>query len=107
MNNTEKILLEYFKIANVNTMNEFKNTIFYSYYLDEIKKKDKKKIAILKSKELLHKEQVFECSKCHHEIGYIIMGSRFVLPLNTLDFKNKILTVACICGETNIFTIDL
>lgn len=99
--NLSVIAMDYLKVANVNTMRELKNTVYWEYYLNETNRI--LKIDTSEKKENKPLENELLCSQCKGTLGF----KQDNLYLIEDDFKfmnNGIeMTILCKCGIKNIF----
>lgn len=99
--NLSIIAMDYLKIANVQTMGELKNTIYWEYYSNETNRvlgiDCIKEIAIQTIKNDLI------CSKCKANLGF--KQDKLYLIEDDLRFMNNLtkIVIICKCGTKNIF----
>lgn len=105
--NIEKLAANYFKIADVNSLTELKETIYWKYFeedkLNALRARKRKEFES-KDKEPLKKDLFFKCSSCSKELGYQVLNS-FILDDLKFSYENYILEITCSCGKENSFFI--
>ena len=105
--NMEKLAANYFKIAGVNSLAELKETIYWKYFEEDklnALKAMKKKEFETKTKVIVKKDLVFNCSNCKKSLGYQVFGN-FVLEDLKFSYENNILEITCSCGKNNSFPV--
>ena len=94
----------YFRTANVNNLEELKTTIYWEYYLGDVKNIYKKKAS--SSKILVGANNidpvVFACNKCNRPLG-AAFSNQLIINLRQECHNSNNLEITCNCGEKNIF----
>lgn len=105
--NIEKLAAYYFKLADVNSLNELEKTIYWKYFeqdkLTALRATQKKEFNV-KIKEPIKKDLIFTCSNCKKELGYQVINN-FILADLDFSYEHKILNIICSCGKQNSFFI--
>lgn len=105
--NIEKLAIYYFKLAEVNSLEELKKTDYWKYFeQDKLNalRATKKKEFETKEKEIIKKDLIFNCSDCKKSLGYQVFGN-FVLGDLKFNYENNILEITCSCGKHSSFFV--
>lgn len=106
--NIEKLAIYYFKLAEVNSLEELQKSDYWKYFeqdkLNALRSRKKKEFET-KTKELVKKDLVFSCSDCKKELGYQVFGN-FVLEDLNFNHKNHVLEITCSCGKRCSFFVS-
>lgn len=106
--NIEKLAAYYFKLAEVNSLDELEKTIYWKYFeqdkLNALRATQKREFKT-KIKEPTKKDFIFTCTNCKKELGYQVINNFILADLN-FNYENKILNIICSCGKKNSFLIS-
>lgn len=106
--NIERLAAGYFKIAGVSSLAELKETIYWKYFEEDklnALRATKKKEFENKSKSVVKKDLIFNCSDCKKSLGYQVFGN-FVLEDLNFNYENHLLEITCSCGKHCLFLVS-
>lgn len=105
--NIERLAANYFEIAGVTSLAELKETIYWKYFEEDklnALKATKKREFESKTKTVIKKDLIFNCSDCKKSLGYQVFGN-FVLEDLNFNYENHVLEITCSCGKQCSFFV--